>query len=96
MGLNRLNRGYLIQFKRYVDQLTGSSGDQSSFKCLGTAIPGHFAMVFLPRLSGYHSKTTQFSASNGQNLAGHFQDSIPRAGPRCLLLKPSSRDVPPA
>ena len=26
MGLNRLKRGYLIQFKRYVDQLTGSSG----------------------------------------------------------------------
>lgn len=30
MGLNRLKRGYLIQFKRYVDQLTGSSGDKSA------------------------------------------------------------------
>lgn len=26
MGLDRLKRGLLIQFKRYVDQLTGSSG----------------------------------------------------------------------
>ena len=26
MGLDKLKRGYLIQFKRYVDQLTGSSG----------------------------------------------------------------------
>lgn len=30
MGLNRLKRGYLIQFKRYVDQLTGSSGPMSA------------------------------------------------------------------
>ena len=26
MGLGRLKHGLLIQFKRYVDQLTGSSG----------------------------------------------------------------------
>ena len=26
MGLDKLKRGLLIQFKRYVDQLTGSSG----------------------------------------------------------------------
>ena len=31
MGLNRLKRGYLIQFKRYVDQLTGSSGVMRGF-----------------------------------------------------------------
>ena len=32
MGLNRLKRGYLIQFKRYVDQLTGSSGFGAVFR----------------------------------------------------------------
>ena len=34
MGLNRLKRGYLIQFKRYVDQLTGSSGGISKISVL--------------------------------------------------------------
>ena len=33
MGLNRLKRGYLIQFKRYVDQLTGSSGKKDPAPC---------------------------------------------------------------
>lgn len=43
-------------------------------------------MVFLPRLSGYHSKTTQFSASNGLNLAGHFQDSSHEQGLDVFIL----------
>ena len=30
MGLGRLKHGLLIQFKRYVDQLTGSSGKKQS------------------------------------------------------------------